>query len=648
VATIIDALLVTLGIDSAGIRKGADEAIKAQDDIEVRANESASAQKKRDTEASNALKKKNAEETKISKEREARAKKAAESLQKIRNEALGVAAAFFGISAITGFGERLVQTNADVGRLSKTLDLNVTSLAAWQGAAAKFGATTDDVSNAFRNVNKIQQEINTTGNTTALQPLLRAGVDAKFFNSATSAEEKMRLLSTAFQKLTGQQAAFLGGQAGFSEAFVRMLQAGPAALNKEIELQKKLNPINEQATKDAIDLESSWAHFKTGITGVGNAFLHDLMPAIKSALESLASLLEFATQHLPATEALVTALGAAFAVLSLKSIAGAIASVSEFTGGMGLAATAASKLIGLLGSAGLVTAAGAAGYALGSVLGSALDSLITKMTGTDASLGTFIYDLLHPKEAAKTPAATKSKPSTNKPASPASAIPSGVPSEVAKAAQAAQAKYGIPAEVTIAQWKLESSSGAHMPTGSNNPFGIKATAGQPFVEAETNEFINGQMVRVKQKFAKFDSLEDAFAAHAKLLATGSAYTEARKHLDNPAAFADALTGKYATDPRYGEKLKKLMASQLDPALAKALTPGPQVDKTVMAGASAAAMANQSTTNNNQANQTNSVETHIGSLNINAPNAKTNSDVANAIGDKLGSYSFGSMANTGLA
>ncbi|WP_176331923.1 glycoside hydrolase family 73 protein, partial [Burkholderia vietnamiensis] len=88
------------------------------------------------------------------------------------------------------------------------------------------------------------------------------------------------------------------------------------------------------------------------------------------------------------------------------------------------------------------------------------------------------------------------------------------------AARQSQAKTGVPWLVTFAQWALESGFGKKMPAGSNNPFGIKAKAGQPYVEAMTNEFINGKMTRVTQRFAKFDSLADAFEQHAKLLANG--------------------------------------------------------------------------------------------------------------------------------
>ena len=130
-----------------------------------------------------------------------------------------------------------------------------------------------------------------------------------------------------------------------------------------------------------------------------------------------------------------------------------------------------------------------------------------------------------------------------------------IPADVIGAAQTAQGKWNVPASVSIAQWILESGFGKHMPPGSNNPFGIKAAKGQPFVMAWTNEQLkDGSTIRIQARFRKFDSLDDAFDAHGRLLANGRAYASARQYVDNPDAYANALTGHYATDHLYGSKL----------------------------------------------------------------------------------------------
>jgi hypothetical protein len=144
-------------------------------------------------------------------------------------------------------------------------------------------------------------------------------------------------------------------------------------------------------------------------------------------------------------------------------------------------------------------------------------------------------------------------------APPTPAAGSGVfPAEVIAAAQASQETWKIPAAVTLAQWALESNWGKAMPSGSSNPFGIKATGSDPFVEASTREVVNGQDVTIVAKFRKFASIDDAFDQHGRLLATARPYAQARTQIGNPDAFADALTGVYATDPNYGTALKGIM------------------------------------------------------------------------------------------
>jgi flagellum-specific peptidoglycan hydrolase FlgJ len=134
--------------------------------------------------------------------------------------------------------------------------------------------------------------------------------------------------------------------------------------------------------------------------------------------------------------------------------------------------------------------------------------------------------------------------------------------EVIGAAQNAERKWGVPASITIAQYGLESGWGVHMPAGSNNPFGIKASANQPSVLASTKEYVNGKPIPVNAYFRKFDSLSDAFEAHAELLQTSKYYARARmyEHPGEDDQFAGALTGVYATDPNYGSLLTSIIRS----------------------------------------------------------------------------------------
>jgi peptidoglycan hydrolase-like protein with peptidoglycan-binding domain len=136
----------------------------------------------------------------------------------------------------------------------------------------------------------------------------------------------------------------------------------------------------------------------------------------------------------------------------------------------------------------------------------------------------------------------------------------GLSSEVIAAARTSHLKWGVPASVSLAQFILESNWGRSMPGGpsSNNPFGIKARAGEPSVAAQTHEVEHGATITIVARFRRFSSLTEAFDAHGALLARGKPYALAMMYKDEPDRFADALTGHYATDPMYGSKLRELM------------------------------------------------------------------------------------------
>jgi flagellum-specific peptidoglycan hydrolase FlgJ len=131
-------------------------------------------------------------------------------------------------------------------------------------------------------------------------------------------------------------------------------------------------------------------------------------------------------------------------------------------------------------------------------------------------------------------------------------------SDVITAAQLAFVHWKIPASVSLAQYGLESGWGQHMPAASNNPFGIKAKPGEPCSSTLTREVIHGQDVMIHAGFRMFASIGDAFDYHAELLATAGAYAHARSLLPDVDAFCNALTGVYATDPKYGALLIQII------------------------------------------------------------------------------------------
>ena len=131
--------------------------------------------------------------------------------------------------------------------------------------------------------------------------------------------------------------------------------------------------------------------------------------------------------------------------------------------------------------------------------------------------------------------------------------------QVAPGAIAAQRRYGIPAAVTIAQAIDESGWGqSELATQDHNLFGIKGSGPAGTDVYSTSEYENGQWVTIDAGFRVYHNIAESIADHSELLATGGAYQRAMADRDVPDAFANDLTGVYATDPNYGTNLIALM------------------------------------------------------------------------------------------
>lgn len=138
------------------------------------------------------------------------------------------------------------------------------------------------------------------------------------------------------------------------------------------------------------------------------------------------------------------------------------------------------------------------------------------------------------------------------------------------AALAAEQATGIPASNILGQAALESGWGKHEirmkdGTPSHNLFGIKATSNWTgkVAEVTTTEYIGGVARKVTAKFRAYDSYEDAFKDHAKLLSQSPRYSQTVAQADTAKGFAHGLQkAGYATDPAYADKLTKVINTTL--------------------------------------------------------------------------------------
>lgn len=139
---------------------------------------------------------------------------------------------------------------------------------------------------------------------------------------------------------------------------------------------------------------------------------------------------------------------------------------------------------------------------------------------------------------------------------------------IAKDAQKLGQEYDVFASVMIAQALIESGSGTSTLSLSpnHNLFGIKGTyQGQSVSMATQEDRGNGELYSINSAFRKYPNYAASLGDYVQLIRKGisgnnSYYKQAwRSEAKNYLRTTNALTGTYATDTTYGQKLNSIIA-----------------------------------------------------------------------------------------
>ncbi|MEM4203920.1 MAG: glucosaminidase domain-containing protein [Candidatus Methanomethylicaceae archaeon] len=148
------------------------------------------------------------------------------------------------------------------------------------------------------------------------------------------------------------------------------------------------------------------------------------------------------------------------------------------------------------------------------------------------------------------------------------------------AKEARDAGYIVAPGAVAAQAALESAFGtSKLSTDGNNLFGIKATKSWdgPVVEYETKECINGEWITITARFRKYESWRECVFDYAKIINRLPWYRDAvdAARVGDDIGFINGLLASekqpgWATDPKYAEKIKRIMDKYNVQTLVKAV------------------------------------------------------------------------------
>lgn len=259
--TIIDSLVVTLGLDASGFKKGQTEVKKGLDDT-----------------------RKNADQT--AKDMEAAGKRAASFFGSIRTELLALVGVTLSAQGIKTFITNMTSDLMRLGIESRALDISAKSLDGWERAAAAAGSTAERMAGTLGNFQKTLTNIRTGGGQD--DPLFGAlasfagATGANFDYQNDNAEKIMRKIASNWGRLSKDAQRRFGGMFGFDNATQQGLANG--SLAQDADRFAKISRATDEATRKALEFNRRLEQMKQNFAAASQVLYEALIPYIEKLI----------------------------------------------------------------------------------------------------------------------------------------------------------------------------------------------------------------------------------------------------------------------------------------------------------------------------------------------------------------------------
>jgi hypothetical protein len=433
----------------------------------------------------------------------------------------GFLALIGGTMAIKAFITDTIESNAQLNRFSKNLGMSVSDVSAWGNAVEEMGGSAKGLQGSMDMLSKAQTELRLTGQSSLIPYFSALGVSlATVGGQARPVDEILLSLSDRFARMDRTTANNMGRMMGIDQDTMNLLLQGRTEVELMIKRQKEGNAVTKEQAENASRLQRSIVDLKLSFTALGRDLLQQATPALEKVLGLLTEFASWVSTNKEFVTDFLTVIAVGLGAIALAAIP---------ISGTVVAVTALAAAIALLYQDYQTWKKGGDSF----IDWGKWEPAITGATNGITLLGDAMARLLGLKRQEKGAGYTQLKDNA-----PAGWADSGDPRKAQ--AQRVSRMTGIPADIVYAQWQHE--TGGFTNRGArdlNNLAGINVPGGKG------------------EDYQKFGSLDEFGDRWAYLMRSGGRYDAARS-AKTPEAFAAALkaggyySGKesdYANDMR---------------------------------------------------------------------------------------------------
>lgn len=462
---------------------------------------------------------------------------------------LGKSAAKFlaiigGTYEIKKFVQGQIEASAALARLSQNLNESAQAISTWGSATEVAGGKAGDLETTLKLLSRAQTDIQLTGQSGLIPYFSALGIS---LTDATTPLEKLVLLHNRFINMNRTTAYNMGQMMGIPEGELQLLLKNQTEFDAFMKNAKKYSVTKEQ-TDEALRLSTAMGWVTLSFESFGRTILEDVSPILETILQGFKDFGDWCHENKTFVEGFLTVMAVGIAAISVAALPITAATAAFVAFGLAIAAAWNDYQVWKQGGDSFFTGWGVAidgAVSAFRVLRDILQDVLYRAANVGAALmairdGNWSIA----KDAAK--AAISGTP------------PQGLGNDRQNFINAAASQLGVPPAAIDAQLRLETGATGASTVGNYNYGNIKSGqgyAGNVKKKATAEYTSSGQAFTEISNFRSYSTAEEAAADYAAMIkrkfpgAVGA---------QTAAAFAGGLqAGGYATDPNYVNKVSKI-------------------------------------------------------------------------------------------
>lgn len=295
-ATIIDSLLVKLGLDSSEFDAKKSKVDKGLKDTGSEADKTGAKLKKS-------------------------GKDGAEGFENVAKSAAKFLALIGGTMAVKRFIENQIEANAALDRFAQNLDQSANSISAWGNAAELAGGSAEGLQGTMDMLSKSQTELQLTGQSGLIPYFSALGLSlADTQGKARPVNDLLLDLADRFSKMDRTTANNMGRMMGIDQGTMQLLLKGRSEVELMIRRQKEYGAVTKKQAEESSRLRNAMVASRQSFEAFGRELLSAAAPALEKMFAIFSDFGTWIQENKEFVQTFLTIIAAGLAGIALATV----------------------------------------------------------------------------------------------------------------------------------------------------------------------------------------------------------------------------------------------------------------------------------------------------------------------------------------